>query len=103
MDITSLMDLFVTFLDLNNISIPNDRIYDGVSLVPALFSQGHVDRDSYFLYNQGALYAVRYKQYKVHYWTRDGFSDLPPEPHYPPLLCKLNNNLNFGLSNQIFF
>lgn len=81
MDITSLMDLFVTFLDLNNISIPNDRIYDGVSLVPALFSQGHVDRDSYFLYNQGALYAVRYKQYKVHYWTRDGFSDLPPEPH----------------------
>lgn len=86
------MDFFVTALDLNSIELPKDRVYDGVSLKDTLFGQGKIPRDSYFYYHQGELYAIRYNQYKAHYYTRSGFSEFPPEPHDPPLLFNLEHD-----------
>lgn len=52
----------------------------GVSLVPALFGTGPIDRQSYFYYRDSFLYAVRNGPYKAHFYTQGGFSDFPPEP-----------------------
>lgn len=80
------MDIFVTSLELAGVSVPSDRAIDGVSLVPALLQGGSIDRDIYFYYRDYGIYAVRYKSYKAHYYTRGGFS------MYPSILFLLKVN-----------
>ncbi|XP_026690057.2 N-acetylgalactosamine-6-sulfatase [Ciona intestinalis] len=64
----SLMDWFATALDLASISVPKDRIIDGVSLLPVLNGAAEFDRPI-FHYRGNALFAVRYGLHKAHYWT----------------------------------
>lgn len=62
------MDLFPTLSEMINQPMPEDRMYDGVSLVP-LFTQGAIarsDEQPFFYYNCENLEAVRVGQWKLH-------------------------------------
>ncbi|XP_064390992.1 N-acetylgalactosamine-6-sulfatase-like [Halichondria panicea] len=64
----SLMDWFSTALDIAGIPQPNDRIIDGISLLPVLRDGKTIPRPIFY-YRGNELMAVRYGQYKAHYWT----------------------------------
>lgn len=88
MHVGSTIDFLPTYLDILGIPPPTDRVIDGVSLLPILTDKGPV-RDFFFYYRSDWLMAVRYRQYKAHFWTESGFGADPPIYHDPPLLCKL--------------
>ncbi|CAI8014345.1 N-acetylgalactosamine-6-sulfatase [Geodia barretti] len=64
----SMMDWFSTALDLAEIKEPDDRIIDGMSLLPILVNGTVTDRPVFY-YRGDELMAVRYQMYKAHYWT----------------------------------
>lgn len=64
----NLMDLFNTLLDLANVTLPTDRVLDGVSLVPTLLQNKTFERPVFY-YRGNELMAVRYGLYKAHLWT----------------------------------
>lgn len=61
------MDVFPTLSEIIGASVPNDRVYDGNSILP-LFNKGDFQRDSeiYYYYNCENLQAVSYKNWKLH-------------------------------------
>lgn len=61
------MDVFPTFSEIIGAEIPQDRIYDGESILP-LFNEGSVQRDSeiYYYYNCENLQAVSQGDWKLH-------------------------------------
>lgn len=93
MDIGSMMDLLPTFCELAGVPLPTDRIYDGVSLVPALEETGPIPRDCYFYYRQHDLQAVRCGAFKAHYMTRCAYCNEPPTHHSPPILYNVEQDL----------
>lgn len=64
----SLMDWFATAADLAEISLPTDRLYDGISLRSVLQGDPNIERPI-FHYRGNTLFAVRWGLYKAHYWT----------------------------------
>jgi hypothetical protein len=86
-----------TLLALGNVTLPNDRSFDGLDLGTVLFdgaSQAHL---SLFHPDQnGSLTAVRYQQYKAYYQSyaaSDGACGgrrAPVLDHYPPLVFDLS-------------
>lgn len=63
------MDIFTTSVELAGLSIPQDRIIDGQSLLPSLL-QHNVDQNrTMFYYRGNEMMAVRKGLYKAHYWT----------------------------------
>ena len=90
------MDILPTILDYLNVSLPNDRTYDGVSILSNILSKNQCPSDhsndphSFIYYwRESLLYAVRYQGYKAHYITRKGFGKYPPIHHDPPLLYNI--------------
>ena len=67
------MDIFATVIDLAGGAMPSDKVMDGVSLVPLLKSNQQLDQASphtaLFHYCGDTLMAIRYKQYKLRYFT----------------------------------
>jgi len=90
--VASHMDFFNTILDLAGVPIPDDRIYDGESLVPILVDGDSAEHRCYFFYRDSSLHAVRCGSYKMHYITRCGFCLDPPTKHDPPLLYNLDHD-----------
>ncbi|CAH1270846.1 GALNS [Branchiostoma lanceolatum] len=66
--LSTVMDLFSTALDLAVAVPPSDRVYDGTSLLPTLLNGTEVDRPVFY-YRGDELMAVRYGLYKAHFWT----------------------------------
>ncbi|XP_025114777.1 N-acetylgalactosamine-6-sulfatase-like isoform X2 [Pomacea canaliculata] len=64
----SLMDLFTTFVNLAGGSIPDDRVIDGIDLTSSFFSNTVQERPIFY-YRGNEMMAVRWEQYKAHYWT----------------------------------
>ncbi|XP_041375637.1 N-acetylgalactosamine-6-sulfatase-like [Gigantopelta aegis] len=64
----SLMDLFTTLIKLAGLSLPSDRIYDGIDLTSTLFQNTIVKRPIFY-YRGNELMAVRLGDYKAHLWT----------------------------------
>eukprot|EP01083_Nonionella_stella_P122387 368197_1 len=89
------MDLLPTLAELIGFKLPNDRTYDGVSVLSYLNHTNRCnDRDKdphefMYYWRAGALYAIRYKQYKAHWITRNGFGRDPPIVHDPPILYNI--------------
>jgi len=84
------MDLFNTSLKLAGVSIPSDRIIDGVDLSPVLFGTGKSLRDVMYYYRGDELFAVRKGPFKAHFITAPGYAKpLTFEKHDPPLLFNL--------------
>jgi len=65
---TTAMDLFPTIAEFIGVELPDDRIYDGVSLMPLFQGEG-VERDTdeaFYYYNACNLQAVKKGSWKLH-------------------------------------
>lgn len=91
------MDLFTTFSKLAGVSIPDDRIIDGVDLSNTLFNNDPSPREAVFYYRGPEIYAVRLGDYKAHFVTQGEYGMFgKKERHETPLLY----NLSYDPSEQ---
>jgi len=90
MDLGTTMDLFPTFCRLAGIDLPDDRLYDGYDISPALFGTGNSPRDIVYYYRGTRVYAIRKGSYKAHFMTQAEYGLPTVTTHEPPLLYDLN-------------
>ena len=87
------MDLLNTCLALGKVSIPTERVMDGVDMSPILFGSGPGQRHLMIYYRGDELFAIRKGPYKAHFQTAPGYasagSRVTFEKHDPPLLFDL--------------
>ena len=69
-DLGSTLDLFTTFSQLAGVSLPNDRVMDGVDLSGTLLRQEASPRENMLYYRGPTLYAARLGDYKAHFVTQ---------------------------------
>jgi len=89
--LSSTLDLLPTCLSLAGAELPQDRILDGVSMVPMLVGKGQSQRTIMFFYRGTRLMAVRKGPWKMHLITQAGYGDGPTK-HEPPLLFHLEHD-----------
>lgn len=70
MDLGNTMDLLPTFCKLADITLPDDRQYDGFDISSALFKTGASPRDIVMFYRGTEVYAIRKGDYKAHFITQ---------------------------------
>lgn len=90
MDIATTLDLLPTFSKLANVTLPDDRIYDGFDLTPVLFGTGKNPRDVVFYYRDTEVFAIRKGNYKAHFITQPEYGPEGITVHDTPLLYNLN-------------
>lgn len=86
------MDLFSTSLVLAGADLPQDRIIDGVNLMPILTGQKEKVRDVVYYYREKKLYAVRKGPWKVHFITQSAYDGDKPVHHKTPRLYNLEED-----------
>jgi len=92
-ELGSTMDLFTTFSKLAGVSIPNDRVIDGVNLSPTLFEGKASPRQGVLFYRGPELYAARLGEYKAHFITEGEYGQFGErEEHEVPLLYNLQED-----------
>jgi arylsulfatase A-like enzyme len=90
LDLASELDIFATCLELAGATIPDDRLIDGVSLVPLLRGTGPSPRTHVYHYLNTDLTAARRGPWKLHLKTVDpATGDSEMTAHDPPLLFNL--------------
>ncbi|XP_055010252.1 N-acetylgalactosamine-6-sulfatase [Boleophthalmus pectinirostris] len=68
--LSNVMDLYTTSLAIAGITVPDDRVLDGLDLTPVLLNNSDsLKNRPVFYYRGNELMAVRMGQYKAHYWT----------------------------------
>ena len=74
----STLDFLPTFCEMAGVTLPNDRIFDGVSLTN-LFedSKAMSKRDTFYFYRGSKLFAVRKGKYKLHFMDKSAYG---PDP-----------------------
>lgn len=95
--VSNIMDLFTTALELAGLQVPKDRIIDGISLSPVLFNRKSLDRPTFF-YRGNELFAVRYGWLKMHIWTWTNFVE---EQLQGIDFCPGSMIVNVTTSNQV--
>lgn len=80
-ELTSSLDWFPTLLKLAGVSVPTDRVIDGVDITDVIFGTGPSKRNTflYFEWRTARLVAVRIGPWKLHLYTR-GSHCTPPFP-----------------------
>jgi len=90
LEVATNADIFPTLLQLADIPPPANMVLDGTSLSPLLFADQPVHtNDVIGFWRDDMLYAARWNQYKIHFYTRSGFEPDPPASHNPPLLFNI--------------
>jgi arylsulfatase A-like enzyme len=90
--ITSLMDIFPTFVDIAGGKLPSDRTIDGKSLVDYLEGKSECPNDRFFYYSGRRLFAVRVGDWKLNLIKRERTNEghlTPPVYCHPPELYNL--------------
>ncbi len=90
MELGTTLDLLPTFCKLANITLPNDRIYDGYDISPVMLGTGHSPRDVVYYYRDTEVFAIRKGAYKVHFITQPEYGPDKPMVQDPPLVYNLN-------------
>lgn len=72
-DLGSALDLMPTFAAISGAPLPEDRVYDGFDLSPALFSDEKSPRETLYYYRFTDVFAVRKGKYKAHFSTYGAF------------------------------
>ncbi len=71
--IGSALDLMPTFASIAGAALPDDRVYDGVDLGPALFEAGQSPRETLYFFRFTDIFAVRKGRYKAHFSVYGAF------------------------------
>jgi arylsulfatase A-like enzyme len=72
----SSMDLFTTSIEVANCLLPDDRVYDGVNLLPYLSGENKNDPHEVFYWRSDHIHAMRKGDYKFLMSTRDNWAEL---------------------------
>ena len=77
MEVASTLDLYPTILNITGAPAPENVTMDGIDMSPILFEGKVSQRDHFFYYppdptQDADIYAIRWKQYKAHYFTKGG-------------------------------
>lgn len=91
-EMATTMDLMPTIAKLAGAQLP-DKPIDGVDIAPLLFGRGKVERPPFFYYRGSTLYAARLGSWKAHFITKSAYGPDKAEPHDPPLLFQLGEDL----------
>lgn len=86
------MDLYSTALTLAGAPIPEDRVVDGVNLMPLLKGDKEKVRDEVYFYRGTRLYAVRKGPWKAHFITQSAYGRDEPVVHETPELYHLEHD-----------
>ncbi len=94
--IASTLDIHPTLLTIANVSLPTDRIMDGIDLSPILFQGSQTGHQCYFFYHSAIaafandeLWAVRCGDYKAYWSVNNAGPGWKTGPQNPPLLFNL--------------
>jgi len=92
--IATTLDLFPTLVRLGGGEIPDDRIMDGVNILPVLKGEKKIGKDTVFYYKGRRLYAIRKGPWKAHFITvtRPYGPNGLTEEHDPPLLFNVETD-----------
>jgi arylsulfatase A len=85
----STLDLFATVLTLGAAPLPNDRPIDGLDLSPVLFEGKPLPDRPFFYYRKDRLAACRLGNFKLHFFTQNGYGQPKADMHDVPLLFNL--------------
>jgi arylsulfatase A-like enzyme len=85
-------DLLATICGLCDVPLPADRTLDSFDLRPVLLGTGESPRKSLLYYRGRQLMAARVGPWKAHFKTQEGYGQLKPEAHDPPLLFHLEHD-----------
>lgn len=103
-DIVQISDLFTTLGHAAGAELPDDRPIDGVDQLPFLTGQQpHSARDSVPAYVGERLYAVKWRNWKVHFIWQETMYDPPqqlPIPKIINLLTDLREEHNVAATNS---
>ncbi len=96
------MDLLPTMSKLAGAQLPNDRIYDGVDLMPVFLDPTVQVREDIYYYRGTRLWAARKGPWKMHYITQSAYVGDQPVEHELPLLFHLDRDPSerFNLAEQ---
>jgi arylsulfatase A-like enzyme len=86
------MDLFPTILNLAQIEMPKDRVYDGTNLIPLLTGKQPEVRKMIYYYNRSDSFAIRKGPWKAHFITKPSYSKEPAVTYKVPLLYNLEQD-----------
>ncbi|MCY4223636.1 MAG: sulfatase [Bacteroidetes bacterium] len=86
------MDLMPTIVQLAGAEIPQDRILDGVDLMPVFLDPAASVREEVYFYRGTNLWAVRKGPWKLHYMTQSAYVGDEPIVHDPPILFHLERD-----------
>ncbi|KAJ8044454.1 Arylsulfatase A [Holothuria leucospilota] len=104
-ELASTLDILPTVCSIANVSLPKVQL-DGVDISPVLFKNEKSPRKKFFYYrgepnSSVGVYAVRYQQYKAHFFTEGAGNSICHDPdcnpknfkvHNPPLLYNLHED-----------
>jgi len=88
--LSSTMDLLPTCLKLAGIELPQDRVLDGIDLMPVFNESTQRIREYLYYYQFTKPYAIRKGPWKAHFTTHTSYVGQEPVDHEPPLLFNLD-------------
>ena len=88
----STLDILPTFCEIAGIKLPEDRVYDGVSLVNTLTNKIQSSRKVFPYFRGSELYAFRKDNYKIHFITRAAYGSGDKTFHAVPLLYDIEKD-----------
>lgn len=80
MDMGTTLDLLPTFANLSHAKLPQDRVYDGFDLTPLLVGTGKSGRETVFYYHGTEVFAIRWGDYKAHFFTQNEYGTQTAHP-----------------------
>ena len=83
-EIVHVVDLYTTLARLGGAEVPSDRAVDGVDQVAFLLgTQPNSARESFPVFLGTELYAVKWRNWKVHFWWQERMDDTPQKLAIP--------------------
>jgi arylsulfatase len=91
-DMAGTLDLLPTFCEIAGVSLPSDRIYDGVSLLNVLSDKSSCKRNVFYFYRGNDLYALRGGKYKIHFSHKSAYGSDQKIVYEKPVLYDLGED-----------
>lgn len=91
-DMASTLDLLPTFCELTGAKLPEDKVYDGESLMQVFYHKEKSPRKIYPFFRGKEMYAFREGKYKIHLISRPAYGPDDRTIHKTPLLYDMEND-----------